>query len=132
AACVATIATGTVPYNHGIVNDTWLDRKTLRPVFCVEDTQYEGNLTGEKSSPKFLSVSTLGDELKVGTEGKAIVYAISPFRDAAILGAGHAADGAFWINPLTGRWCSTSYYGPLPTWVSIADRKNDLNNYLDN
>ena len=132
AACVATVATGTVPYNHGIVNDTWLDRKTLRPVFCVDDSQYDGNLTGEKSSPKFLSVSTLGDELKVGTEGKAIVYAISPFRDAAILGAGHAADGAFWINPLTGRWCSTSYYGPLPTWVSIADRKNDLDKYLDN
>ena len=130
AACIATIATGTVPYNHGIVSDTWLNRKTLRPVFCVDDGQYEGNLTGDQSSPQFLSVSTIGDELKVATEGKAIVYAIAPFRDASILSAGHAADGAFWINPLTGRWCGTSYYGPLPGWVSIADKKNDLESFL--
>lgn len=130
AACVATEATGTVPYDHGIIADTWLDRATLRPVVCVDDPQYEGILTGEKSSPRFLSVSTIGDELKVATEGKAVVYAISPFRDAAILGAGHAADGAFWINTLTGKWCGTSYYGQFPSWVSVADRKNDLAGYL--
>ncbi|MBQ8098495.1 MAG: alkaline phosphatase family protein [Bacteroidaceae bacterium] len=130
AACMATVQTGAVPYDHGIVSDTWLDRKTLRPVFCADDDAYDGVLTGDKSSPKFLGVSTVGDELKVATEGKAIVYAISPFRDAAIMGAGHAADGAFWINPLTGRWCGTSYYGPFPSWVSVADKKNDLDSYL--
>ena len=130
AACVATVATGTVPYDHGIVDDRWLDRKTLRPVGCVDDDMYEGLLTAEKSSARKLSVSTLGDELKVATEGKAIVYSIAPFRDAAILSAGHAADGAFWINTTTGRWCGTSYYGQLPSWLLAADRNEPLDDLL--
>ena len=130
AACVSTIATGTIPYDHGIVGEQWLDRKTLRPIYCVDDEKYDGVLTGEKSSPQFLNVSTIGDELKVSTEGKAIVYAISPFRDASILSAGHAADGAFWINRLTGRWCGTSYDGSVPVWASAADRGNLLDDKL--
>ena len=131
AACVATVATGTVPYEHGIVNDTWLDRSTLRPVFCVDDPSYEGHLTGEKSSPRFLTVSTVGDELKAATEGKAVVYGIAPFRDAAVLGAGHAADGAFWINTLTGKWCGTSYYGAFPAWAMVANQTSLADN-IDN
>lgn len=130
AACISTIATGTIPYDHGIIAEQWLDRKTLRPVQCVDDEQYDGVLTAERTSPRFLCTSTIGDELKVATEGKALVYSIAPFRDAAVLAAGHAADGAFWINRLTGRWCSSSYYGTLPTWVSSADRNNLLEDKL--
>ncbi len=130
SACVATIATGAVPYDHGIIGESWLDRKTLRPVDCVDDDSYEGVLTGERTSPHWLNVSTIGDELKVSTGGKSIVYAISPFRDAAVLNAGHAADGAFWINRLTGRWCGTSYYGTFPAWASAADRMNLLDDKL--
>lgn len=130
ASSIATLSTGTVPYNHGIVASQWLDRKTLRPTFCVDDDAFEGILTGEKTSPRFLNVTTIGDELKVATEGKSIVYSVSPFRDAAVLGAGHAADGAFWINRLTGRWCGTSYYGKFPAWASAADRGNLLDDRL--
>lgn len=132
AACVTTVQTGTVPYDHGIVDETWLDRKTLRPVNCVDDESAEGILTGEKSSPRNLSVSTIGDELKVATGGKAIVYGISSVRDAAILGAGHAADGAFWINTLTGKWCGTNYYGQFPSWATFANQEQDLADNIDN
>ena len=131
ASCVATVATGTVPYEHGVVNDTWLDRATLRPVFCVDDPTCEGQLTGDKSSPRFLTVSTVSDELKAATDGKAMVYAIAPFRDAAVLGAGHAADGAFWINTLTGKWCGTSYYGAFPSWARVANQTSLAEN-IDN
>lgn len=131
AACVATEQTGTVPYDHGIVAEKWLDRKTLRPVYCVDDENFQGQLTAEKSSPRFLTVSTVGDELKVSTAGKAIVYAISPFRDAAILSAGHAADGAFWLNTLTGKWCGSSYYGQFPSWVMVANQKKSPASDID-
>lgn len=64
----------------------------------------------------------MGDELKVATEGKSLVYAVAPFRDAAILTAGHAADGAVWIDDHTGLWCSSSYYGKtLPTWAAVLN-----------
>lgn len=131
ASAVATLATGTAPYNHGIVGLKWLDRETLRPVFCVDDKRYAGLLTADASAPTYLGVSTIGDELKVASEGKSLVYAIAPYRDAAVLSAGHAADGAFWIDDRTGQWCSTSYYGPsLPAWVTVLN-SNSLNERLN-
>jgi len=120
ASAAATFATGTTPSSHGVIGRKWLDRATLRPVFCVDDARYAGTGgTTDKSAPTFLGVSTVGDELKVATEGKALVYAIAPTREAAILTAGHAADGAVWIDGKTGTWCSTSYYGALPAWVAV-------------
>lgn len=131
ASAAATLATGTTPYNHGIVGMKWLDRETLRPVFCVDNAQYAGIQTADASAPTFLGVSTIGDELKVATEGKALVYAIAPYRDAAVLSAGHAADGAVWIDDRTGQWCTTSYYGKsLPTWAAVLNSSGGLNERL--
>lgn len=122
ASAAATLATGTTPYNHGIIGSRWLNRETLRPVFCVDNPKYAGIQTMDTSAPTYLGVSTLGDELKVATEGKALVYAIAPYRDAAVLSAGHAADCALWIDNVNGMWCSSSYYGTtLPTWVSLLN-----------
>jgi hypothetical protein len=41
-----------------------------------------------------------------------------PFRDAAVLSAGHSGNGAFWLNHQTGKWCGTTYYGEYPWWLS--------------
>ena len=110
ASAISSVMTGVVPYYHSIVSERWLDKETLRPVYCVGDLQ--------ESSPKYLQTSTIGDELKVSTDGKAIVYSIAPFRDAAVLSAGHAADGAFWIDDVTGLWSSSQYYlKQLPEWL---------------
>ena len=131
ASAAATISAGTSPANHGVIGRKWLNRNTLQTVFCVDDPMYPGTGgTMDKSSPVNLAVSTLGDELKVASEGKSLVYSISPFRDAAILNAGHAADGAVWIDSETGNWCSTSYYGELPTWASVRNEHRDLPSYL--
>lgn len=88
ASAVACIMTGTVPYDNGIVGEHWMDRKTLRPMYCVDDATCEGWLTSEKYSPVALNVSTVTDELKMATGGRALVYSIAPDADAAILAAG--------------------------------------------
>lgn len=125
ASAAATLATGTTPYNHGIVGMKWLDRETLRPIYCVDDKRYAGLQTSDASSPAYLGVSTIGDELKVASEGKSLVYAIAPYRDAAVLSAGHAADGAIWIDDRTGQWCSSSYYGgTLPSWAAVLNSRS--------
>ena len=126
ASATACLHSGTVPYDNGIPAERWLDRQSLRPIYCVDDKNCPGHLTAENSSPLYLSVSTIGDELKVATEGKGIVISVSPFRDAAILSAGHAADACFWLNDLTGQWCSTSYYGEFPSWALTYSRYNSL------
>lgn len=130
AAATATLYTGTVPYDHGVIGEQWLDRATLRPVYCVDDADYQGVNTDDTSSPKHLGVSTIGDELKVATEGKAVVYSIAPFRDAAILAAGHAADGAFWIDDKTGSWCGSSFYGNIPMWASAYSSRHPLSQFV--
>ena len=118
ASAIAAIASGTTPYYNSIVGTQWLDKETLRPVFCVDDSKYGGYLTQDCSSPKNLLTSTIGDELKVATGGAAIVYAVAPFRDAAVLSAGHAADGALWIDDDNGYWCSSNYYFKSnPSWI---------------
>lgn len=130
ASSVACFITGTSPYENGIIGQRWLDRQTLQPVFCVDDNKYGGLYTLDKSSPQYLAVSTIGDELKVASEGKSVVLSIAPNRDAAILSAGHAADGAIWIDDWTGRISGTSYYGTLPDWATGFENSNPLSSRI--
>lgn len=130
ASAIATISTGATPYDNGIVGVKWLDRETLQPVNCVDDKYYEGINTEENSSARRLSVSTISDELKVATSGKSIVYAIAPFKDAAIISAGHAADGAVWINDQTGKWCTSKYYETLPAWAHTLNEYKPISKQI--
>jgi len=120
ASTAASVATGTTPADHGIVGLRWMDRATLLPIDCTVD-----------GTPAFLGVSTVGDEAKVATEGKSLVYAIAPFRDAAVLTAGHAADAALWIDDETGLWSTSTYYGPLPAWAAMRNGAGGLPARLD-
>ena len=123
ANAAATLASGTVPSRHGVVAERWLDRKTLRPAFCVSDRQYSALGGGQEGmSPMHLLVSTVSDELKVTTGGKSLVYAIAPDPQAAIFSAGHAADAAIWIDNATGLWSSSSYYGLYPSWAADMNK----------
>ena len=103
ASAVASISSGTTPYYNNIVSSQWLDRATLRPVYCVADSKVG-------TSPRLLSTSTIGDELKVATGGSALVYALAFSRDAAVLSAGHAADGAVWVDDNRGVLATSAYY----------------------
>ena len=113
ASALSTIATGTTPYYHGIIANRWLDRNTLRPVFSVDDSKHF-------ASPHRLTTSTVGDELKVSTQGSAIVWSVAAEKAAAILSAGHAADGALWIDTNNNRWRTSTYYSAsTPEWIKL-------------
>lgn len=124
ASAIAAIYTGTTPSLNGIIGKRWMDVSTLHTVSCVDDPSFMGNYTNENSSASQLLTSTVSDELKIATRNKGIVYAIAPFRDAAILAAGHAGNGAFWLNDATGKWCGTTYYSEFPWWVSQYNDRN--------
>jgi len=109
ASAIASLHTGTVPYYNGITAEEWLDKQTLRPQNCVRDQKIG-------YSPQFLGTSTISDELKMATNGVAKVFSFAPTADAAILSAGHAADGAAWVS--NGKWATTTYYRPINQWLS--------------
>ena len=120
ASAISTIVTGTTPFYHGIIGDQWIDRSSLRPVVCTEDTHHPGI-----PSPTQLAVSSISDELKVTSNGLAKIFAIAPFQDMAILSAGHAADGAIWMNEKTGPWITSQYYSNMsPQWVMSYNELN--------
>lgn len=115
ASATASLSTGTFPFYHGIISSHWLDRETLQPVFCVDDSRYF-------TSADRLKTSTVGDELKVNSNGAAIVYSFAADRESAILSGGHAANGAFWMDK-SGEWQGSSYYSnSLPEWLKAHNR----------
>lgn len=125
ASAVASIFTGTVPRYNGITGTHWLDKSTLFPVDCVDDNSCEGLFTKEKASPHNLTATTIGDELKIQTDGVALVYSIAKDKEAAILSGGHAADGVFWVDHANKCWCSSKFYlKKAPAWM---DSYNILN-----
>ena len=74
---------------------------------------------GVGASPLNLRATTLGDELRLATNGRARVYGVSLKDRAAILPAGQAANGAFWIDTASGHFTTSTYYMEhLPEWAS--------------
>lgn len=106
-AALATIVTGTTPYYNGITAQQWLDRSTLRPVNTITD------------SPSPILSSTITDELKAATGGKAIIYSVAEDRETAIILAGHCSDGALYID---GHDTWKTAAGAAPAWLTAYNR----------
>jgi predicted AlkP superfamily pyrophosphatase or phosphodiesterase len=131
----ATLFTGAYSNRHGIVANEWWDPKKKHMVTAVEDddTKLVG-VPGEKSgaSPHNLLADTLGDELKLATKGQARVFSLSLKDRAAVLPGGFAADAAYWIDPKTGAWITSTYYRPdLPPWAQEFNTSNRAAKYWD-
>lgn len=136
----ATIGTGAYTDGHGIEANDWWDasRSDEHKVSSVEDERYQlvdlpaasipANQPGAPpnaatwvvgASPRNLRATTLGDELRLATQGRARVYGISLKDRAAILPAGQSANGAFWIDPGSGHFTTSTYYMEhLPEWAT--------------
>jgi hypothetical protein len=122
----ATLGTGAYTDGHGISSNAWWDlsRNKTRPVSSVEDERY--HLVGEihpgmgaGASPLNLRASTIGDSLRLATLGQARVFGVSLKDRAAILPAGYSANGAYWIDPASGSFITSSYYmDSLPDWAT--------------
>ncbi len=135
----STIGTGAYTDGHGIESNEWWDasRSDVHKVTSVEDERYQlvdlpaslipANQPGAGpdalhyligASPRNLRATTLGDELRLATQGRARVFGVSLKDRAAILPAGQAANGAFWIEPSTGLFTTSTYYMQhLPEWA---------------
>ena len=121
----STFLTGAPPAFSGIINNEWYDRESGGTVSSVSDPRtFLVGATGAHpgSSPRRLLVSTVGDELKMsGSDSKVIGVSIKD--RSAILPAGHMADGAYWFDPGSEAWVTSTYYREtLPAW---AKRIND-------
>lgn len=116
----AAILTGAYPYQHGIINNNWVDPTTLETVYCTQDSKHtylnEETKSSDGTSPANLRVSTLGDELRYATGNRAKVITVSGKDRGAILLAGKTGT-AYMYNSKSGNFASSSYYmSAYPEW----------------
>ena len=128
-ACGHTcLYTGSVPAIHGITGNEWHDRLTGKTVYCTDDASVKGvgtNAAAGKMSPRNMGVTTICDELRLATNFRGKVIGVA-FKDrGGILPAGHSANAAYWYEPASGKWISSTYYmNELPKWVNDLNAKN--------
>jgi predicted AlkP superfamily pyrophosphatase or phosphodiesterase len=131
----STLFTGAYTDGHGFVANEFWDFKNKRQVPFVEDanTKLVG-VSGDKAgaSPHNLMADTLGDELKLATQGKSRVFGVSLKDRAAVLPAGYSGDAAYWIEPKSGTWVTSTYYrGDLPKWAQDFNSSGRATKYWD-
>ena len=146
----STFMSGATPSVSGIIGNTWFDWETYnreikkspeRPgqaltmaqVTSVSDdsTTLLGGVPGARgSSPHRLLVSTIGDELKMSGQASKVI-GISMKDRSAILPAGHMADAAYWFDPDSQHFVSSTYYmKQLPPWAAQANSNRPAYKFL--
>lgn len=127
----AMLVTGTYPRINGLSGEQVYNVQKRISQKILSDPGKLGNFTSEKFSPKALKVSTVSDELKINSGGLGYVYSIAPDAQQAIILAGHAGNGAFWINDLNGKWSTTTYYTDVPQVITNRNYKMPLSARID-
>src|SRR6478735_4656046 len=131
----ATLFTGAYSNGHGIADNEWWDPQKKKMVTSVQDDSTKLVGTGGEhagASPHNLLADTLGDELRLATQGKSRVFGVSLKDRSAILPAGFAGDGAYWIDQKTGTWITSTYYrSELPKWAQDFNDSKRVEKYLN-
>ncbi len=123
------ISTGAYPWSTGIVANEWYDRRKGKVMPAVADDGLElvGG-AGPAPGTRNLLGTTIGDEMRLATNGRSKVFTVSLKDRAALLTAGRLANGAFWFDSENGAFVTSSQYGhELAPWVKSF---NDLH-YAD-
>jgi hypothetical protein len=122
----STIGTGTFPYQHGMILNTWFDRKTRAATECTDDEKttevsYSQTLTGQSDSGRRLLRPTLADHVREQARGR--VVALSLKARSAIGLAGHGGDVVVWFDTRGGFATSTAFtHAPTAVIQNYVDR----------
>ena len=108
----STIGTGTLPYQHGMILNTWFDRNTRTATDCTDDDKtremsYNGALSGPSDSARRQLRPTLADHVREQTHGR--VVTLSMKARSAIGLAGHGGDVVLWFDTRGGFTTSSAF-----------------------
>lgn len=131
----AAIYTGTTPSFNGIIGNDWFVRETGKTIYVTDDpsVQTVGSVSVKagKMSPRNMLSSTIGDELRLFSNMKSKVIAVSLKDRAAILPGGHLSNGSYWFDSGSGNFITSTYYTKeLPKWVTEFNAKRLADKYL--
>ena len=131
----ASVYTGAIPATHGIIANSWYDKKSGKYVYCAGDSTMASVGTDSKSgqmSPHRLLSTTITDELMLATNFKSKIIGISLKDRGSVLPAGHTPTGAYWFDDKTGHFVTSEYYtSELSQWMKAFNNKNLAQEYLN-
>jgi predicted AlkP superfamily pyrophosphatase or phosphodiesterase len=129
----STIFSGSVPAISGIIGNNWWDKQLNRSMYCTEDKAVKtvgSNTSAGEMSPRNLLVTTIADEMRLATNFRSKVIGIAQKDRGSILCAGHSANAAYWYDPGTGDWISSTWYmSDLPKWVKDFNAQQLVDKY---
>ncbi len=128
----ATLYTGMLPAEHGIVAHDWYDRLRKKRQNNVLSDNYL--LLGEDGvkglSPDALQALTLGCAMKMNNAFSK-VYSVAVNGEEAVLSGGSCANLALWLSESTGKWVSSDYYtDSLPGWLKSYNSKMESDFFI--
>ncbi|HNW55092.1 MAG TPA: alkaline phosphatase family protein, partial [Bacteroidales bacterium] len=131
----ASIYTGTTPAYHGIVGNNWFVRESGKEIYVTDDptVQTVGSQSERsgKMSPRNMLSSTIGDELRLFSNMKSRVIAVSLKDRSAILPGGHLSNGSYWFDSGSGNFITSTFYTKeLPGWVNDFNAQRLADTYL--
>ena len=127
---MAVLATGSYTFQNGIPGREVFNTQSMKRQSVFADKDYLGNFTDANYSARALNSTTLADELMTASDNTSRIYSIAPDPEAAILGAGHTANCAFWIDDKQGKWASTTYYRNFPNYIERKNKDKPLAYHL--
>ncbi len=134
AAGHASVYTGSTPAINGIMGNEWYERDLGRGVYCVEDAGVKtigGAASAKPMSPRNLWTTTITDELRLATNFRSKVIGIAIKDRGGILPAGHSANAAYWFDPGSGHWVTSTYYmNQLPAWATRFNERKVVDSLL--
>jgi predicted AlkP superfamily pyrophosphatase or phosphodiesterase len=125
------IATGAPAAEHGLAGNDWADRITGERVYCVADPDskplVETRVRG--TSPRNVTATTFADEIVLSAGGKSRTFGVSVKDRGAIIPAGRLGK-AFWYEPTTGNFYTTTYYyDEMPEWLVAFNEAGHKDRY---
>ena len=139
----ATLGTGAVPRDNGIVGNYWYRRSEGRDRPAEYDLAAQPLIVGpplggvelspdDGASGKALHVDGVADALRAGTAGKGMSIAISYKSRAACFVAGRKPDLAIWYEPgAGGMTTSAAYASEAPVWLRELAKNAPASRYYD-
>src|SRR5262249_26677428 len=95
-----TAATGTFPYQHGMINNAWISRESEQSETCTEDPDTTlvayGRYKAPGESAKRMRRPTLAETLRKERGGRTVSLSLK--ARSAIGMAGHAGDAVVWFD----------------------------------
>lgn len=112
----ATIATGSFPRTHGIIQNAWWDRDLHQLTTCTQDPSarnigYDAPVTGGDSAFR-LATPTFADVMR--TERGAHVVSLALKARSAIMTAGRGGDAVTWLTEAGDSWVTSTAFADAP------------------